>query len=890
MMGLLNVDSSTPQLINKSYDPALDGCLFFLLESGKGPLEIGSDERCQIQMPGLEPSMAFVNNQENGSLTIRHEAGRVLLNGRQIGSAEEPMHHGDWLRISYSVVFLVHCPEEAQDNQNSRVKMRRATMMSIQDMEEATEVDDEAYRQFQAHLQVLESSTEIGHFRARVLNRKFKKLLRNISKANAITQLLAPRSRYEWVAELLTDPRAPGGMPECIVRLKKYETGVARWRHVVRHKAMRSKGSKMDSALRLLLEPFTRVALTDGGDGTQTVAEPFRTVALFETEAFEERLQHLQRLQGGLERGEPVDAAAGGGPFSELGPSDVGEVLRREKQLQQELARARQDRGGVERLRRQAAAPQPGGGRLGVLAEASEARLRRQPGGPGGYDPADGSGLQAESFSRDAHLNSLQQQVDAAFSHALAADAQESPGPCSATSSASRPARPRSSRPAASCTTRRAPRCARRWTACARSCGMRRRAGPGRAGRAARELPGRTGAGGVLPREPPLAGERRGRRQPRRRRRAQARWPIARPGAGLARRRHAADRRAETQPGRRPRWRRAEARGRPVAVGRPGAGLARGRGRASCRAEARPCEQPRRLRAGAGRRPEARGGPRPRLARERAWGRVDCRSAPVAYDASAEHSWLTGRGGEILLTAFQTELHYMIYKNGTKCLYLNFNVRDEEEDDDEELDAEIKKLVEQSPPPAELTDEERKQFFRKPKQSDILAATLSSAFTTFTLPEKEEGFDDVKYEWYSKTKSAAYLKNWVLNLKLTLRVEDLQPGEWFTKQWSSWQQQLQQWHAKKTEFELAKKNEREAKRRKILEEKAAAEKKEEEKKDAEMKDAEAKEGEAKEGEEAKEAEKKDEPAEEKEEKKAADEPENDGEEMMSWTSSGWRTS
>merc|ERR1719221_2056936 len=197
---------------------------------------------------------------------------------------------------------------------------------------------------------------------------------------------------------------------------------------------------------------------------------------------------------------------------------------------------------------------------------------------------------------------------------------------------------------------------------------------------------------------------------------------------------------------------------------------------------------------------------------------------------------------------------------------------DEEEDDDEELEANIKELVEASPPKVELADEERKQFFRKPKQSDILAATLSTAFTSFTLPEKEEGFDDVKYDWYTKTKSGTYLKNWVLNLKLTLRVEDLQPGEWFTKQWSSWQQQLQQWHAKKTEFELAKKNEREAKRRKILEEKAAAEKKDEEKKEGE-----AKEGEAKEGEEAKQAEKKEEPAAEKEEKKAADEAEKDGE-------------
>merc|ERR1719253_1081075 len=146
-----------------------------------------------------------------------------------------------------------------------------------------------------------------------------------------------------------------------------------------------------------------------------------------------------------------------------------------------------------------------------------------------------------------------------------------------------------------------------------------------------------------------------------------------------------------------------------------------------------------------------------------------------------------------------------------------------------------------------------KQFFRKHKTADIAPTLLSTAFTTFTIPEKEEGFADVKYEWFPKAKSAEHLKAWVQNMKLTTRIEDLQPGEWFTKQWAAWQQQLQQWHAKKTELELARKAEvakaaaeREAKRRKILDDKAAAEKKAkeaEEKKDEEMKDGEAKEGE-----------------------------------------------
>jgi len=56
------------------------------------------------------------------------------------------------------------------------------------------------------------------------------------------------------------------------------------------------------------------------------------------------------------------------------------------------------------------------------------------------------------------------------------------------------------------------------------------------------------------------------------------------------------------------------------------------------------------------------------------------------------------------------------------------------------------------------------------------------AFANFTVPEKEEGFADVKYEWHKKAQSASFLKEWITNMKLTTRVEELLPGEWFAKQ------------------------------------------------------------------------------------------------------------
>merc|ERR1712060_766171 len=92
--------------------------------------------------------------------------------------------------------------------------------------------------------------------------------------------------------------------------------------------------------------------------------------------------------------------------------------------------------------------------------------------------------------------------------------------------------------------------------------------------------------------------------------------------------------------------------------------------------------------------------------------------------------------------------------------------------------------------------------------------SLGTSFTNFTLPTKEEGFDDVKYEWDKKTKCAGYVKDWILHRKLTTRVEDIQPSEWFTQQHGAWQQQLQKWHLKQAEWKVLAKSRADATRQK----------------------------------------------------------------------------
>jgi len=96
---------------------------------------------------------------------------------------------------------------------------------------------------------------------------------------------------------------------------------------------------------------------------------------------------------------------------------------------------------------------------------------------------------------------------------------------------------------------------------------------------------------------------------------------------------------------------------------------------------------------------------------------------------------------------------------------------------------------------------------------------LSQSFAHFTIPEKEEGFDDIRYEWQKEAASKDYLRKWVLDRKLTSRIEDLQPGQWFVDKLVEWTKTYSEWQAKQKEYKNS------------AAKKAKDEKKEEEKKE-----------------------------------------------------------
>eukprot|EP00931_Biecheleriopsis_adriatica_P023799 TRINITY_DN1495_c0_g1_i1.p1 TRINITY_DN1495_c0_g1~~TRINITY_DN1495_c0_g1_i1.p1 ORF type:complete len:912 (-),score=269.55 TRINITY_DN1495_c0_g1_i1:83-2509(-) len=125
--------------------------------------------------------------------------------------------------------------------------------------------------------------------------------------------------------------------------------------------------------------------------------------------------------------------------------------------------------------------------------------------------------------------------------------------------------------------------------------------------------------------------------------------------------------------------------------------------------------------------------------------------------------------------------------------------KEEEEEEPAPMDEEPE---EESPPKVELTDEEKENWSKKPPGStpDLTQQALSTAFANFSLPELSEGFDEVDFAWQPKAKAEQYMKSWIKERKVTIRIDDLQPSDWFKGRWQKWQKDLQGWHAKHMEW------------------------------------------------------------------------------------------
>jgi len=111
--------------------------------------------------------------------------------------------------------------------------------------------------------------------------------------------------------------------------------------------------------------------------------------------------------------------------------------------------------------------------------------------------------------------------------------------------------------------------------------------------------------------------------------------------------------------------------------------------------------------------------------------------------------------------------------------------------------------MEEEPPKVTLTPEEQKVWFLKSASPDLTNYNLNTFFSRFSLPDKDEGFDQVRYSWLKDPECSQYLKQWIVNKKISIRIEDLQPSQWFHMQSWRWQQVLELWRSKQDEYNTA---------------------------------------------------------------------------------------
>merc|ERR1712032_1361509 len=104
------------------------------------------------------------------------------------------------------------------------------------------------------------------------------------------------------------------------------------------------------------------------------------------------------------------------------------------------------------------------------------------------------------------------------------------------------------------------------------------------------------------------------------------------------------------------------------------------------------------------------------------------------------------------------------------------------------------------PPQAELSEEELKIHFKPQAIPDLTEQVLAESFASFSLPEESDGFAEIRYAWEDQAACKNYVRKWILAKKLTTRVEDLQPSEWFFTKLSDWQKILQEWQLTQKEF------------------------------------------------------------------------------------------
>merc|ERR1712070_478041 len=78
--------------------------------------------------------------------------------------------------------------------------------------------------------------------------------------------------------------------------------------------------------------------------------------------------------------------------------------------------------------------------------------------------------------------------------------------------------------------------------------------------------------------------------------------------------------------------------------------------------------------------------------------------------------------------------------------------------------------IEDDPPKVELSEEEKAMQFFPNTVPDLTPLNLSTGFVKFSIPEKNEGFDEIRCSWANNKQVASIMKDWIPQKKITTRI------------------------------------------------------------------------------------------------------------------------
>lgn len=92
---------------------------------------------------------------------------------------------------------------------------------------------------------------------------------------------------------------------------------------------------------------------------------------------------------------------------------------------------------------------------------------------------------------------------------------------------------------------------------------------------------------------------------------------------------------------------------------------------------------------------------------------------------------------------------------------------------------------------------------------DVDEKTLGLSYSDFSIPSADEGFAKVDFVWQPRESTEDHVKKWRSDLKVTLKMEDLKPGEWFKEKSEAFKKQFKEMQQKIKDAKKAKKPESE---------------------------------------------------------------------------------